>query len=54
MYVPRYSSFARRSPERLLCLADSLEEASRIKSFRLEEALVLAYGRDIRFVLAAL
>lgn len=45
MYVPRDSRFARRSP-------DSLEEASRIKSFRLEEALVLAYGRDIRFVLA--
>lgn len=52
LHVPRDSRFARRSPERQLGLADSLEEASRIKSFRLEEALVLAYGRDIRFVVA--
>lgn len=39
-----------RSPDRKKGLADVLREGGRVKSFRLRDAIVYSYSRDMRFV----
>lgn len=40
-----------RSPDRVIGLADALRQSGRARTFGLSEAMVIAYVRDIRFVL---
>jgi hypothetical protein len=50
--LPCRSFFFLRSPDRKPGFADINRETSRIKAFRLSDAIVYSYWKDMRFVLA--